>query len=292
MLNQFAYNVCFERDDATRINWEQIQTYEVLTAHIFATLVLETLIRQLPIHILSDTEFDSDTEVHAWHTYCINFQHSDEFLVEITDILIQSHMNEAEKNIPETLKVYREAKPRKGFHWYTRLRAFRDIDQCTELFNRCNKRTSQMDDDLKELTLLSYIEYHMRHANVESWRSLCFFDYKYPKEAIQGLLKRIDIPVGSPVYPACIVQMSQSEYLVVDYNFAIRKLEIISRQSNLYASFRDWCVRILKKNDGLLAPRVTCKALIQKILEMKTEKEKELDLQEELEQAEFLFSIE
>ena len=139
-----------------------------------------------------------------------------------------------------------------------------------------------MDPSFKTLTFASYVEYFMKHNGVASWLSTCYMDCNYPKEALAGLRERINSEVGQPLMPAFVMKMSASSYIVVDYVVRINNFEIIAQLDDVYTAFGVWARYILFKMDGMLSPRVSCKGLLERILNEVVVVAKDMDMDEDL----------
>ena len=276
-INQMAFCTCFE--DSLSVekdrSWETILLFECLTAHTWAGLVLGDVVRALPLDGIPPD--DENRAVNKWHETVIEAQHTDEFMSEITDRLLWSNMFEFEAQAPETQRVFRDAKPRKGYHWYTRLRAFRDGDLCNTLYNACNLRTNELAENLKAQTLLSYIEYHMRHAGVASWIQTSYVDHRYPKEALAKIEERRRIQIGQPNFPPFVAHLGDDLYAVVECG---AKLKLYARAATLHEAFFYWTALVMERLDGMIAPRVSCAALIERIVSFGKTREDTIDVQE------------
>ena len=264
MFNEMAYCTCFEDENGERtLTWDTIMLFECFTSHAWAGALLRDEVQSLALRRDYRCYNDDDELVKKWHETVIAAQHSDEFMAEVTDRLLWSNMFEFEEQAPETQRVFRDSKPRNGYHWYTRLRAFRDGELCNELYNRCNLRTYEIECPLlKSQTLLSYIEYHMRHAGVPSWLQVCYVDYRYPKAARRVLDSRRHVAVGQPIMPPLILYARKGEFVVVDCDMAV-----YSKSETIHGAFKNWSQLCMERLGGMIAPRVSCISLLQHVLE-------------------------
>jgi hypothetical protein len=207
-------------------------------------------------------------------------------MVEITDTMLKTHMYECEALEPETMRAFRESKPRRGYHWYTRLRVAREGDGCDKLYKACSVRTTQMPESLRALSMLSYIEYYMRHAGVESWTSLCFIDAHYPRHALEALAFRLNLPLGYPKMPPMLYRTQYDTFCVVTFDHAVRTMKISTMES-MHEAFASWCRVVMETTGGFLAPRVSCAGMIEHVLGLgETDDLAGLDLNEEMRHAE------
>ena len=285
MHNMLAYTVCLKDGAPTStVGWVHIDACEVITSHAYAVETLNSLFDTFRVETFLKEDND-DERVRTWHARVCESQHTDEFMVEIVDALIKIHMYECESLNPETVRAYRESKPRKGYHWYTRLRVAREGDGCDQLYIACNVRTAQMPESMKSLTLLSYIEYYMRHAGVESWLSLCFIDSHYPKHALETIEFRRHLPLGHPKMPPLLFRTSIDTFSIITFenDGAIGKR---TPSESIHEAFATWCRIIITSCGGFLAPRISCMSMIETVLAISDKSDtNQINLIDEVKQA-------
>ena len=292
MHNRMAYTVCFKEGapataPATH-GWTHLEACEVFTAHVWATVCVEAACDAFPLDMACDdaSSEHGGSHVHTWHEAVCNAQHQDEFIVDITDALIRENMYECEAFAPETFRTHRESKPRRGYHWYTRCRVAREGDPCDELYTACNVRSPMLPPTLKNLTMVSYIDYYMKHAGVETWMALCYVDAAhYPKAALDALAFRLDPPVGHPRMPPLLVRRTDTLHCVVTFHHETHSARI-SPCVPIDEAVALWARAVVALCDGFLAPRVSCMPVLERLLALKPDESLEtLNLVDEVRHA-------
>ena len=266
------YGVCV-RAGGESASWRDVQAAEIITSHHWACLCVDDALVALGGESQGDSARDSDP-VLAWHSKKMGHQHSDEFLVQITDDIIHMSLVEAEVLHPETLSVFSKTKPRSGYHWYTRLRAIRDADDGNALHKRANLRTLEMDADMRELTLISYVDYYMKHAGVEKWSETFVLSRSYPKRCLALLAERSVLREGEIKLPCFILRGASAHYLL---DTCDGRLCVVAKHATMPDAVAGWCRRILEVNDGMIAPRVSCKKAAMEILGLREAVEEPID---------------
>ena len=294
---QLAFGVVF-MTEKNRPTWKEVCTAEVLSADRCARAMIQDLIR--------DTERPADVDRHHpvstetmnhhqdplgnWIEECASMQHSDELLTENCDLLLWMNMYGAEVQAPETVRVFEQAKPRSGYHWFSRLRACRSPEKVDILYERCNRRTAALEPAERANIPLCYMEYFMRHSGVASWRALCFFDDRHGTEALAALVARQCTPVGQPRMPPFIIHTA-SAFVLMHGGASSAELRRISSHDTLAHAIHAWCAFMLRVTDGMMAPRISCRGLLERILGLETDRVDQINLEEELHHADHIADL-
>lgn len=289
-LVKLAFGVCFKRDGVAPL-WKEICAAETITSHTGSVALLRDRLDAILSISPQRAETSGRSEaVDAWRGHCLKMQHSDELLSEVCDNLIMLSMSEAEEEDPETISVFNQTKPRLGYHWYTRLRAIRDPYDCNALHSRCSVRPEELDESLMDLALICYMEYHMRHSDIESWMDLCYADERYPRKAMRALQRRDDPPVGHPLLPPMLLRCDGRFHVL---HAAAGRVGCVSSHDTASKGIEAWCAYTKLTTQGMLAPRKSCGGLLDTILNAhRTERASDaLDMDAAVEEVEDLFQL-
>lgn len=297
---QLAFGAVF-MTEKNRPTWKEVCTAEVLSADRCARAMILDLIRDTgsPVdrhhHPADETtsaepmNHHQDDPLGNWIEQCASMQHSDELLTENCDLLLWMNMYGAEVQAPETVRVFEQAKPRSGYHWFSRLRACRSPEKVDTLYERCNRRTAALEPTERANIPLCYMEYFMRHSGVASWRALCFFDDRHGTEALAALVARQCTPVGQPRMPPFIIHAAGT--FVLMHGGSSAELRRISSHETLADAIHAWCAFTLRVTDGMMAPRISCRGLLERILGLETDRVDHINLEEELNQADHIADL-
>lgn len=289
-LVKLAFGVCFKRDGVAPL-WKDICAAETITAHTASIALLrdrlDAIVARSPQHAQTSGRSEA---VDAWRAHCLRMQHSDELLSEVCDNLIMLNMTEAEEEDHETISVFNQTKPRLGYLWYTRLRAIRDPIECNALHSRCSARPEELDESLLDIVLMCYMEYHMRHSDIESWMQLCYADERYPRKAMRAIQRRDDPPVGHPLLPPMLLRCDGRFHVL---HAAAGRVGCVSSHETASKGIEAWCAYAKMVTQGVLAPRKSCGGLIDTILNAnQTEPRDEgLDMDAIVEEGKDLFTL-
>jgi hypothetical protein len=298
--SQVAFAVCFKLDGQAP-NWKQVCTGESLMSHAFSLAMLRDIIEAISQKWPASGTTDA-AAAHAWHKATMTMQHSDEFMCEISDMLIWLHMFEFESDDPEVCGVYDATGPRAGYHWSTRLRAARPAWEGNELCARCAPRTEDLDDHMKELTLLCYMKYHMKHVGADNWRELCYFDESYPRECIRAIEARQHLAVGHPRLPPMLLRTHTGYHVLHAQGASVpgacsslgditHGIAMLAHEPTLHQGLAAWCAATLRICDGMIAPRISCAAVLNSVLGTAPPVETEIDLNVDLDNGDGLFEL-
>lgn len=250
-LLKIAFTVCVEGQGLTT---DMLMWIERMDAHAHCHKAL----LDLTTHNLSEIPYRVDpmdtNAIRAWHQTMVKAQQSDDMHTKTKDLIAKYRIYESDFQLPETIPMCRELNPSELRYHLACARIVLD-DRYQDFNSQCEQAYRN------EESVFAFVNYFMKHEGVTDWLDICWMHFRWPFHAYRKIQGHLHPIIGQPREPPYILCLDEAFECIVFNDDG----QPHSTAHGFYEALGVW-TRLILKRDCVLAPRVACDALIERML--------------------------
>lgn len=250
-LLKVAFTVCVEGHGLTT---DILLWIERMDAHAHCHSALLDITTHNLSSIPYRVESHDTNAVRAWHQSMIKAQQSDDMHTKTKDLIAKYRIYESDFQLPDTIPMCKELNPNELRYNLACARIvvgeeYQQFDlECEQAYKN-------------EESVFAFVNYFMKHEGVADWLDMCWLHFRWPFHAYRKVQEHLHPVIGQPREPPYIFCVDESLECIVFNDDG----QPYSTAHGLYEAIGVWA-RLILERDCVLAPRVACDGLIDRML--------------------------